>query len=249
MKLPWRLQMNYHKQQKIDKTYTYYNESRYYDNQIKVFTDLESSFQKYRISKVMQIYTPNREERVLDLGCGWGTFCFAVAPICNEVMGLDFSKKSIDLCNKLLKKSQYTNIKFVCADAQDTGLESETYDVVICADLFEHLYPETFEKVLDECKRLLKKRGKLLIWTPYRGHILEILKNNNIILKKDITHIDYKSMDCLLNALSKRHFLIRKSYYTESHIPIFRNLERLFLGSLPLMRRRIAILAEKQINP
>ncbi len=224
---------------------TYYNESKYFDENIKVFTDLESSLQKYRIAKVLQIYTPSKNERVLDLGCGWGTFCFAIAPLCREVTGLDFSRKSIDLCSKLLAKSQYCNIKFICADAQDTGLESESYDVIICADLIEHLYPETFEKVLDECRRLLKQKGKLVIWTPHRGHILEIMRNSNIILKRFISHVDYKSMSRILNELSKRHFLIKKSYYVESHIPIFRNLERLLLPLLPVMRRRIAVLGEK----
>jgi len=229
---------------KIDKTY--YDESTYFDEKIKIFTNLDSPFQKYRISKVLEIYKPKKNERVLDLGCGWGTFSFAVAHLCKEVTGIDFSRKSIDICNKLLKKKQYANIRFVCADAQDTELESESYDVIICADLFEHLYPKTFEKVLDECERLLKKGGKLVIWTPNSDHIFEILKKHNIILKRDRSHVDYKSMDHILNELHKRNFVIKKRYYVESHVPIFRFLEKLLLPFLPIMRRRIAILAEKR---
>jgi len=223
----------------------YYDKSKYFDKRAKVFADLENPFQKYRISKVLQLYTPSKEERVLDLGCGWGTFCFIVAPLCRQVTGLDFSQKSIDLCNRLLGEKNFSNIKFICADAQDTGLESESYNVIICADLFEHLYHKISEKVLDECRRLLKKKGKLIIWTPHRGHILEILKNNNIILKKDVSHVNYKSMNYLIKNLTMRNFLIKKSYYVESHIPFFRSIERLFMRFLPIMRRRIAILAEK----
>ncbi len=223
----------------------YYDESKYFDQNIRTFADLETPFQKYRVSKVFEIYTPGKEERVLDLGCGWGTFCFAAAPLCKEITGLDFSQKSIDLCGALLRKGNFTNIKFICADAQNTGLESGSYDVVICADLFEHLYSDISEKVLDECRRLLKNRGKLLIWTPHRGHILEILKNNNIILKKEISHVDYKSMKYFLEILQNKRFLIRKNYYAESHIPILNLLERLSMRILPIMRRRIAVLAEK----
>jgi len=56
---------------KINKEYydTYFT-----DKQYSKFKDLNSFFQKYRISKVKQIYTPNKKERVLDLGCGWGLF-------------------------------------------------------------------------------------------------------------------------------------------------------------------------------
>ena len=224
----------------------YYDDIIYSDDaKIKVSTSLDSRFQKYRISKVLQIYKPNKNDRVLDLGCGWGTFSFAVAPLCKEVTGIDFSRRSIELCNQLLRNKQYSNVRFVCANAQDTGLESGSYDVIICADLFEHLYAETFSDVLDECKRLLEKGGKLVIWTPHRGHLFEILKNHNIVLRKDTSHVDYKCMHRILHELRRRQFLIKKKYYAESHVPILRTLERLLLPILPTMRRRIAVLAEK----
>jgi len=232
----------FERQEKMRK---FYDEGDYF-KEVETYKDLlKSAFQKYRITKVKEIYSPNKEERILDMGCALGTFCFVFASECKEIIGIDYSRKAISIANRLLKNSPFDNIKFICADAQSVGLKAESFDVIVCADLFEHLYPEAFERTLDECRRLLKKGGKLIIWTPHRGHILEILKNHNIILKKDISHVDYKSMSYLLNSLQQRKFLIRKAYYTESHIPIFRVLERLFLPVLPIMRRRIAILAEK----
>jgi 2-polyprenyl-3-methyl-5-hydroxy-6-metoxy-1,4-benzoquinol methylase len=235
---------NFQKQEQMKE---HYDEAYGFNVKIETHVDLlKSPFQQYRIAKVLEIYTPGKDEQVLDIGCAQGTFCFAFAPLCRQVTGVDYSPKTIDVCNRLLQKSPYSNIQFVCADAQHTGLKSESYDTIISADLFEHLYPEVSERVLDECKRLLKKGGKLVLWTPHRGHILEILKNNNIILKKGIGHVDYKSMDGLLESLLKRKFSIEKSYYAESHIPVFRILERLLISVSPLFRRRIAILAEKR---
>jgi len=224
----------------------YYDDSSYFDKQTGVFMDFDNPFQQYRISNVLKIYTPQKHERVLDLGCGWGTFVFKLAPSCKEVVGLDFSSKSIDLCNEILQKEPHKNIKFVCADAGDSGLDAESFDLIISADLFEHIYPEDFERIIDECRRLLKPGGKLSIWTPHRGHILEILKNNNIILKRDIAHVDYKTMDGMIASLKKKGFSIRKSYYAESHVPILRTIEKLLLKIIPIFRRRIVILAEKQ---
>ncbi|MCP4583504.1 MAG: class I SAM-dependent methyltransferase [candidate division Zixibacteria bacterium] len=224
----------------------YYDDSSYFDKQTSVFMDLNNPFQQYRISNVLKIYTPQKNERVLDLGCGWGTFVFLLAPSCKEVIGLDFSSKSIDLCNEFLEKDPQENIKFICADAADTDLEAESFDLIISADLFEHIYPEDFERIIDECQRLLKPGGKLSIWTPHRGHILEILKNNNIILKRDIAHVDYKTMDGMIASLKKKGFAIKKSYYAESHVPILRTIEKLLLKFIPIFQRRIVILAEKQ---
>jgi len=223
----------------------WYDGGDYFDAKADVFEDLDNPFQKYRLSKVLQIYKPNKNERVLDLGCGWGTFTIALAPICKEVIGVDYSQKSVDFCEAFAAKMGYDNLRFVTADASDTGLEGASFDVIIAADLFEHLYPDVSEKTIRESFRLLKPGGKFVIWTPNRGHFLEHLYNNNILFKKDPAHVDYKKMSWLIEHLEETGFSITKRYYAESHLPILRTIESLFLRIIPLFRRRIAILAEK----
>ena len=224
-----------------------YDTDCYYDESVETPLDITSGrFYEFRIAKVLEIYSPTKEEYVVDLGCALGTFCFVLAPLCKQVIGIDYSSRAIQICNQLLQKTQHNNIKFVCSGAHATGLESESVDIVVCADLVEHLYPEVFEKTLDEIRRLLRKNGKVIIWTPHRGHIIEILKNNNIILKKDVDHVDFKSLDRLVSSLRQRNFSVQKAYYTESHIPVFGIFEKLLLPVLSVMRRRIAVLAEKE---
>jgi ubiquinone/menaquinone biosynthesis C-methylase UbiE len=229
---------------KIDRQY--YDETGYFKDAMEVFADLNSPFQRYRIKKVLEIYTPGKSEQVLDLGCGWGTFCFALAPLCAQIAGVDFSLESIELCRRLLAKRADKNVKFVQADVSDTKLPDGSFDLVICADLVEHLYPDVFLKTLDEAKRLLKPKGKIVIWAPNRGHFMEIMKNHDFILKKDPSHVDYKTMEQLAGGLTERNFKIIKKYYVESHIPVLRVFEKLFSGVFPFMRRRIAILAQKE---
>jgi len=231
--------------QKQEEMREWYDSGDYFDTKIDVFADMESPFQKYRLSKVLQIYHPSKEERVLDLGCGWGTFTFALAPICKEVVGLDYSAKSVEICRKLAKKHNLDNIEFVRADASETEQEDNSFDVVIAADLFEHLYPDISIKTVNEAFRVLKPGGKFVIWTPHRGHFLEILKNHDIIIKHDPAHVDYKSMKWLIDNLKETGFDIEKQYYAESHLPVLRTLEKAFIPILPWARRRIAILSRK----
>jgi ubiquinone/menaquinone biosynthesis C-methylase UbiE len=223
----------------------YYDSTGYFEAGAGHLTDLDSRFQRYRVRKVLEIHTPEPGDRLADLGCGWGTFSFAVAGRVAEVVGVDFSRKSIELCRRRLAGSGLENVRFIEADAGDTGLEEGSFQVVLAADLFEHLYPDDSERVTREAFRLLAPGGRFVVWTPHRGHVLEILKNRGILLKPDPTHVDYKSMERLRGMLQGAGFAVERAYYAESHVPGLRALERSLQGMVPVLRRRIAMLGRR----
>ncbi len=223
----------------------FYDRSDYFEGHTAHLTDLQSRFQRYRVRKVLEIYDPRPGERVVDLGCGWGTFGFVLSGRVGEVVGVDFSEKSIELCDRRLGEDPRDNLRFVCADAGDTGLEGGSWDVVIAADLFEHLYPADSERVVREAFRLLSPGGHFSVWTPHRGHILEILKNHDILIPRDVSHVDYKPMARMTGMMRDAGFEIERAYYAESHLPGLRTVERVLQGLVPLLRRRIAVLGHK----
>jgi ubiquinone/menaquinone biosynthesis C-methylase UbiE len=223
----------------------FYDSSDYFEGGTEHLTNVTSPFQRYRVRKVLELYAPGEGERVVDLGCGWGTFSFALADRAGEVVGVDFSEKSIELCDRRLAADRRSNLRFLCADAGATGLEGGAWDLVLAADLFEHLYPEDSGRVVAEAYRLLRPGGRFSVWTPHRGHILEVLKNHDILLRRDISHVDYKSMKRMTGLLRDAGFAIERAYYAESHVPGLRVVERIFQRVVPLLRRRVAVLGRK----
>jgi 2-polyprenyl-3-methyl-5-hydroxy-6-metoxy-1,4-benzoquinol methylase len=222
----------------------YYDQSGYLEAGAATAA-LELPFQRYRVSKVLEIYMPGRGERVLDLGCAWGTFSFALASRVREVVGVDFSPRFIQYCNERNEALDAANTSFLCADAQDTGLEAGSFDTIIAADFFEHIYPDDSARVVRECFRLLRPEGHFVIWLPNPGHFLEILKVRDILLKHDPSHVDYKSMARMTELIVGAGFDVERAYYVESHVPGLRTLERALLGVVPVLRRRIALLGRK----
>ncbi len=115
----------------------------------------EEKIHDYKI-KLLE-YLPNRKTKVLDVGCGSGYFSKKVKERGNEVSGVDISKEAI-------KKLRARGIKGKAVDL-DEGLpyEDESFDVVWCTDLIEHVTSPKF--LLEEINRILRPGGRLLLST------------------------------------------------------------------------------------
>jgi SAM-dependent methyltransferase len=100
--------------------------------------------------------------RVLDAGCGmaYGTRMLADAGA-GEVVGVDLDKA-------LLAGHVDTpaNITLETADVRDLPHEANSFDLVVCFEVIEHVTEP--QRVLDELHRVLRPDGLLVVSTPNR---------------------------------------------------------------------------------
>ena len=72
----------------------YYDSSTYFQAAPHLL-DRDSAFQRYRIRMVQALAQPRPTDRVVDFGCGWGTFEFALAPGVRTILGVDFTQTGL----------------------------------------------------------------------------------------------------------------------------------------------------------
>ena len=106
---------------------------------------------------------------VLDVGCGDGYHLF-VFNSSNEVrkrvtfQGIDISEQKIEFARRVAAALGMENVCFKIGDAENPEYPDESFDVVLCSDVVEHL--ENPEKCFAEIRRVLKSGGSIVLTTP-----------------------------------------------------------------------------------
>lgn len=101
-----------------------------------------------------------RNKHVLDLSCGEGSHARILAKKGAKVVGVDFSKKMIDLARQK-EKSEKLGITYHLSDATDLkDFEKERFDLVTC--LMALMDIERYEHAISEVARVLKKNGRFV---------------------------------------------------------------------------------------
>ena len=145
---------------------------------------------------------------ILDVGCDGGNLTASLLRLGN-VVGLDISNSFIDNAHKT-----YRGPSFLIGDGQRLPLKRESFDIVTCLEVLEHV-PNPSDLVI-EINRILKSKGRLIIIVPNEGNILWRFiwyfwqRIGRGRAWRDL-HISFFDRDMLLQLLSPYfgHFLVK----------------------------------------
>ena len=119
-------------------------------------------------------------KRVLDIGCGAGGKTLYYASRGAElVYGIDPVERYKDEAEQLARqKGLEGRFRFVTGDAAQMPFQDEFFDTIIMNDAMEHV--DRPKEVLGECRRVLKKTGRLYInfppyYHPYGAHLSDAI--------------------------------------------------------------------------
>ena len=104
--------------------------------------------------------------RILDLGCGNGSFSNLLTKLGYEVVGIEESAAGIEIAQQ-----NYPNCHFrqgSIYELSDPDLQ-HSFDAVISVEVIEHL--SNPKALVTAAKYCLKPEGKFILTTPYHGYL------------------------------------------------------------------------------
>lgn len=115
---------------------------------------------------LLEFVPPDRQQAILDLGCGTGTLTSELAARAGEVIGLDASPDMVAAA-----RERYPEIVFITGDALDLPFENR-FDVVFSNAVF-HWLPD-HDRLLKNIRRALKPGGRLVCEFGAKGNIAAV---------------------------------------------------------------------------
>ncbi len=172
-----RAKMTSFKQEPMDKTLEADIRRHIREKYTGIFSEehMERHFQDYtgfelaetQLRQVQDVTGLQAGQKLLDIGCGYGSFVLVCRNAGIEAEGLDiadydigFARRRFEMEGSQLKSGEI----FHLGDGQNTGLPGNHFDVVTAWNLLEHV-PD-FHLLIGEAYRLLKPGGTFIAIAP-----------------------------------------------------------------------------------
>ena len=172
------------------------------------FNPVRISYIRENITNILKIKDkdkPLKKIKILDIGCGGGLLSEPMKRLGAEVVGIDASKKNIQVA-KIHAKKNKLDIKYYCASPENFVTKTK-FDVILNMEIIEHVDDVDF--FLKSCSKLLKKNGIMFVATlnkTLKSYIFAIIGAEYVMRWLPIgTHNWEKFIkpDYLINALKK----------------------------------------------
>ena len=110
--------------------------------------------------------------RVCDLGCGNGYLASRLGGMGHQVVGVDASTKLLRVATQHYQSERVRFRQGLFSPELAEELSADPFDVVVSADVIEHLYrPMT---LIETAHRILKPGGRFFVCTPYHGYLKNV---------------------------------------------------------------------------
>ena len=126
--------------------------------------DTLETAQNNKIQHIIKKLNIKPNQKILDIGCGWGSLAIDIAKSANcEVTGITLSENQYEYCKKKAKELNMENqVTFKLIDYRELN---EKFDRIVSVGMFEHVGRKFYKKFFKQIEKLLNNNGISLIHT------------------------------------------------------------------------------------
>ena len=126
--------------------------------------DTLETAQNNKIKHIIKKLNIQPNQKILDIGCGWGALAIDIAKSANcEVTGITLSENQFAYCMKKAKElNMEKQVRFKLIDYRELD---EKFDRIVSVGMFEHVGRKFYKKFFKQVEKLLKNDGVSLIHT------------------------------------------------------------------------------------
>ena len=127
-------------------------------------TDTLEQAQNNKIQHIIKKLNLKPNQKVLDIGCGWGSLAIDIAKAAQcEVTGITLSENQHKYANEKVKELNLENqVKFKLIDYRELN---EKFDRIVSVGMFEHVGRKFYNKFFKQVENLLVDDGVAMIHT------------------------------------------------------------------------------------
>ena len=196
----------------------------------------QTPWTQLRLAAVRDLVEPAPGDRVLDLGSAGGAVTHFLSTFGCDATGVDAEPRAVELAATL-----FPQLRFEVADVAALPFPDGSFDKAVAADLVEHLEEEPFAAMLAEAARVLVPGGTITIYTPNARHPIEWLKERDLVLARNETHVGLRDAGGLARALARAGFEVDRDEWRPSFFRGVRLVERLGGGRIEALRYRLCL--------
>jgi cyclopropane-fatty-acyl-phospholipid synthase len=132
----------------------------YFKNENDTLEDAQNN----KIQHIIKKLDIKQNQKILDIGCGWGSLAIDIAKSTNcKVTGITLSKNQFDYCVKRAKKlDMESKVIFKLIDYRELN---EKFDRIVSVGMFEHVGRKFYKIFFKQIEKLLNNEGISLIHT------------------------------------------------------------------------------------
>lgn len=199
-----------------------------------------------RLKLIIDFMEDTSSTRILDVGCGIGynlAMLTKIARARNYVVGIDISLGAIKVAKRFLRNAKKCYL--LVTDAQLLPFKEETFDLVICSEVLEHLPDD--QRSISEMARILEKGGEMIISVPVssKNHGVSVaFQIRGVDIGGDLRNYNFESLSSLLQGVGLRietfSYLIGPFY--DVLYKAYRILMKALLGQdIEVFKRKVAV--------